>query len=125
MQRLELMFKKLESAGLAISPKKCVFGEKELDFLGYRVTKEGISPLPKKLEAIAKFPSPVKQKHLLGYLGALNYYRRSLPRIDNMNPAEILQPLYEAATKKTTKSFEATWKDSNLKEDFEKAKKLT
>ena len=112
MKTLTLMFQKLEAAGLAISPKKCVFGEPELDFLGYRVTKDGISPLPKKIEAIAKFPSPEKQKHLLGYLGALNYYRRSLPRMENKNPAEILQPLYLAATIKLApqQSFPQYWK---------------
>ena len=44
---LETMFKRLHEAGLAISLKKCVFGVESLDFLGYKVDKNGITPLEK------------------------------------------------------------------------------
>ena len=73
LKTLNTIFHRLNDAGLAISLKKCVFGAESLEFLGYKVDCSGITPLPKKLSAIANFPAPKKPKHLLGYLGALNY----------------------------------------------------
>ena len=35
------MFERLENNGLSINQKKCVFGRKELNFLGYRVNGSG------------------------------------------------------------------------------------
>ena len=58
---LKEIFRRLDKAGLAISKKKCISGVKELEFVGYRVNKSGIAPIQRKLEAIAKFPSPQKQ----------------------------------------------------------------
>lgn len=126
LKTIEELFRRLNEAGLAISPKKCLFGEKELDFVGYRVTNKGITPLPRKLEAIAKFPSPEKQKHLLGFLGAVAYYRRSLPIVNKVTPAEILQPLYNAATHKLKPGDKFTdwWRENNMEEHFVKAKLL-
>merc|ERR1712212_133356 len=98
MHTLQTLLYKLHEAGLAISLDKCIFGVDNLEFLGYRVDNKGITPLPKKLSAISNFPAPKKPKHLLGYLGALNYYRRCLPKTEGKTPAEILQPLYTAAT---------------------------
>ena len=49
---LEIMFKRLEEAGLAISPKKCLFGVEKLEFRGCAVACEGITPLSKSLDAI-------------------------------------------------------------------------
>ena len=100
MRMLEELFRRLDKAGLAISKKKCVFGVKELDFVGYKVIKFGIVPIPRKLEAIARFPAPQKQKQLLGFLGAINYYRRCLGNLAGESPATILQPLYAVATQK-------------------------
>ena len=97
-----------------------------MEFLGYKVDSTGITPLPKKLAAIANFPAPKKPKHLLGYLGALNYYRRCLPKTEGKTPAEILQPLYTAATTplppKTT--FVQYWKTNTLEKSFELSKKM-
>ena len=58
--------------------KKCEFEKEEIDFLGYRVSPDGIRPLPKKGEAISKFPDPKKQKDLLGFVWCLTYFRSSL-----------------------------------------------
>merc|ERR1712212_523629 len=126
MHTLQTLLYKLHEAGLAISLDKCIFGVDNLEFLGYKVDSKGITPLPKKLSAISNFPAPKKPKHLLGYLGALNYYRRCLPKTDGKTPAEILQPLYTAATKalppKTT--FVQHWNDNKLQESFELSKRM-
>jgi hypothetical protein len=34
--------------------QKCYFGEAKFDYLGYEITRDGIQPQPKKVEAILK-----------------------------------------------------------------------
>ena len=43
---------KLSDHELIINPTKCIFGASELDFLGYRVTAQGIRPLKDKVSAV-------------------------------------------------------------------------
>ena len=45
---------KLQANGLIVRPDKCVFGAQEVDFLGHRITANGILPLPSKVSAIKK-----------------------------------------------------------------------
>ena len=100
LRTIEEVFRKLSAAGLTLSLSKCEFGKTSLDYLGYSVSREGIKPIAKKVAAIQDFPEPSKQKQLLGFLGALNYYRRNLPKLDGQSAADVLRPLYQAATKK-------------------------
>ena len=131
---MEEVFKRLESAGLSVNLAKCKFGQESLDYLGFTIDRHGLKPIEKKVDAIQNFPPPQKQKQLLGFLGALNYYRTSLPSLDPLDsdqkprtPAEILDPLYKLATcdlpKKT--KFVDVWNNSvAVKEAFKNAKLL-
>ena len=76
MKDLERVFKILDDAGLTINRAKCVLAKPSLDFLGYRVTSTGITPLPERVEAISKVPPPTTVKELQAFLGMVNYYRR-------------------------------------------------
>ena len=60
LETIEEILRRLDEAGLTISIKKCSFGKESIDFLGYHVDAQGISPLPRKLKAIAEYPSPKK-----------------------------------------------------------------
>jgi hypothetical protein len=40
------LFLRLRDQGLVINLEKCVFGARTIDFLGHRVTAEGVMPLP-------------------------------------------------------------------------------
>ena len=119
IKTLEEVFKRLRDAGLSIAIDKCAFGKETIDYLGYNVSKAGIKPLQKKIKAIQELPTPSKQKELLHYLGAVNYFRSSLGYLPNpggkpRSAAEILQPLYTLATVKFGRgtTFEEIWKNS-------------
>ena len=130
-QTLAKVLQRLADAGLTLALDKCSFGQSSIDFLGFHVSSEGVTPIKQKLEAIAECTPPDTQKRLLGFLGAISYYRHCLPplEIDGQmkNAAEILQPLYTAATQKLPpkKSFKTFWtENSHLDGAFENAKKL-
>jgi len=52
---LKEVFKRLKKYGLSINVAKRVFAEHEVKYLGYKVTKNGISPLEKRVTAVIKF----------------------------------------------------------------------
>ena len=131
MEVLHKLFSRLEKFGLSLALDKCTFGKEEVNYLGYKVTSKGISPLKSKVEAVTKIPPPTNQKELLGFLGALNYFRSSLSGLKKdgkyHNAANLLQPLYSAATTvlPTKKHFQQVWDNSPiLKSAFQDAKQL-
>ena len=49
---------KCSLGGIVFNPKKFVFAEEEVDYLGFRLTKEGLKPTSEFLNNIRSFPSP-------------------------------------------------------------------
>ena len=50
--------------------EKCEFGNATINFLGHKVTADGFSPLPDRVEAIKQHPSP-NTMELQNFLGVL------------------------------------------------------
>lgn len=90
-RHLETLFDRLESYGLVVNPAKCLFAVKELEFLGHTISAAGSSPLPSKVEAVTKFPSPTTVKGMMEFCGMVNFYNRYIPRINI-----IMSPLFAA-----------------------------
>ena len=130
MSTLETIFQRLSSHGLTLAVDKCEFGQSTVEYLGYQVSSTGIRPLKRKIDAIERIPSPKTQKSLLHFLGALNYFRTSLSGLVKNgkyhNTANLLQPLYSAATvPMKANKFEEVWDSSPvLKQAFVDAKTL-
>ena len=91
MEDLKTVFKILADNGLVVQRSKCVLGKSSLEFLGYHVDANGVSPLPTRVEAIKEVPAPTTIKELQRFLGMVNYYRRFIRRA-----AHHLHPLFEA-----------------------------
>ena len=80
----------LERHGMVVNRAKCILAQPSVEFLGYLVDKDGIMPLPDRVEDIRKTPPPTTVKELQSFLGMINYYRRFLP-----NAAHHLTPLFD------------------------------
>ena len=65
----------------------------EIDFLGHRVNKDGIRPLPAKVKAIQTYPKPIDVKGLERFVGMINFYHSFIP-----HAALALQSLHQALT---------------------------
>ena len=49
---------------------KCTFGKEELvDYLGHKISKEGVQVDPSKIKAIMEWPKPDNISKLRGFLG--------------------------------------------------------
>ena len=59
----------LAKHNLKINLKKCSFFQKSVEFLGHRISKEGVKPLFDKVQAIREFPRPRSPKEVSSFLG--------------------------------------------------------
>ena len=75
LEKMEQVLGRLERAGFRANVRKCFFAEDELEYLGYLLTRHGIAPQPKKVEAIMRINPPKNVKQLRHFLGMVNYYR--------------------------------------------------
>jgi len=114
LQKLEQVFKRLKSAGLKINAKKSFFGKSELEYLGYWITREGIQPMPKKVQAILAIQPPKDKRQLRRFIGMINFYRDMW-----IQRSEILAPLTEL----TSKTAKWSWTERQEKA-FQTIKKV-
>ena len=94
LDMLEKTFSALQRAGLKINPKKCFLAQSSVRTLGFVLSAEGISPDPKNLEKIAKWPVPRDVKQIRQFVGLTSYYRSHIK-----NYAKISTPLTDLLIK--------------------------
>ena len=51
-----------------------------MEYLGVRVTRDGVKPINKKIEAIINMKPSTYQKEVRYFIDVINYYRNMLPR---------------------------------------------
>lgn len=73
---IKCIIKLLYDANMRLSREKSSFFQSSIEYLGFLVTKNGITTCNDKVEAINKFPTPKTVKELRSFLGLSNYYRR-------------------------------------------------
>lgn len=76
ISRLEEVLQLLAEAGLTLKLKKCYFFQKELDFLGFHVSGDGIRPGSRKTHAISNFPEPKNVHDVRRFIGLASFFRR-------------------------------------------------
>jgi len=91
-QALESVFLKFREHRLKFKPKKCELFRTEVDFLGRRVGRHGISIPEAKVKCVVEWPIPTTKTELESFLGFINYHRDFIP-----NLAEHASSLYYLA----------------------------
>ena len=69
LQNLQLVFERVQEAGLKLQPKKCAFLQTSVAYLGHILSKEGVSTNPAKVEKVATWPMPTNRKEVQRFLG--------------------------------------------------------
>ena len=73
---LDKVLQILQERGMTVSAEKCKFMLSELDYLGHKITQEGIKPKDDLVSAINKAAAPTDKDTLRSFLGLGEYYAR-------------------------------------------------
>ncbi|XP_054257498.1 uncharacterized protein K02A2.6-like [Macrosteles quadrilineatus] len=86
VSRLEQVLQRFQEYGVKVNDSKCKFLQPVVDYLGYRLSAEGISPREGLVEAIKDAPEPSSKEELRSYIGLINYYGRFISNLsDKLN----------------------------------------
>lgn len=88
LSRLRSVLQRIREAGLKLSPSKCFFLQRKVQYLGHIISSKGIQTDPQKIEKVKNWPTPKTVKELKSFLGFCGYYRRFI-----QNYSEITRPL--------------------------------
>jgi hypothetical protein len=85
---LRKVFTSVREAGITLKLSKCVFGQRQINFLGFRVGSGQLCAIESKVAAIQNIAEPTTLKALRSFLGVANYYKS---HIDHFS--EVCVPL--------------------------------
>ena len=89
-ERLGIVFDRFRQSNLKLKPKKCRFLQRSIEFLGHKVSEEGITVKDDHITAVTTWPVPTNVKQLQTFLGFTNFFRRYIKGY-----AGLVQPLLE------------------------------
>ena len=93
---LREVFVRFRQHNLKFKARKCRFFRQEVEFLGKKVSGDGITISPDKLEAVKEWPIPQKSKQLLSFLSFMKYHCSHITSF-----ARVAADLYELVHAKT------------------------
>jgi len=96
-------------ANRQLRPGKCVFADPQVQYLGFVLSQDGITPSPEKVKTMRQYPAPKNVKKVRSFLELASFYRKLIT-----NFAEIGKPM----TVLTCKGQEFTW-GPNQQEAFQ------
>jgi hypothetical protein len=114
LEKNECVLKILSDKGLRVNAEKSTFCAHEIKYPRYSISKSGIQPIPKKVEAIKNTVNPTTRKEFRRFIGMVNYCHDMWVR-----RTEPLAP----STSMTSKNVKFNWTDKRRKA-FENMKKI-
>ena len=94
LEKLEQVLVRLKSAGLKVNAQKSFFGQSQLEYLGYWITRDGICRYQRKCKRSEILMTPKTRKELRRFIGMVNYYRDMW-----IHRSDILAPLTALTSK--------------------------
>ena len=75
-EHLNIVFQRIQEAGLTLRGKKCHIGMDKVFSLGHTFSGAGVMPDPGKVKAVQEWPTPHDVLSVRQFLGLASYYRR-------------------------------------------------
>jgi len=76
VEQVRQVLANLREAGLYLKLSKCFFHVREINFLGFMISSEGVSMEVSRVETILSWPKPTNRVEIQAFLGFVNFYRR-------------------------------------------------
>ena len=94
VRHLDAVLQRLSDHKLFAKASKCEIAQKTTEFVGHKVTPEGISPMDAKVKAINDWRELDSVSDVRSFLGMASFYRKFVPQF-----AKICGPLHELTKK--------------------------
>ena len=98
--KLIKLFERCREKGIKLNKDKVVLRQKEVTFLGHKISDKGLMADPLKVETIVKMEAPKDVTGVQRLSGMVNYLSRYLPKL-----SDVMEPI----RKLTHKDVEWTW----------------
>ena len=79
MTKVREILKVLDLANLQIMADSCKIAHNQIEWLGFKLTNSGVSPVNNKVQGITKRLRPSSLKELRSYLGAVIHLNKFIP----------------------------------------------
>lgn len=79
LNNLKWVFDQCDKRGVKLKRSKCKLFAREVEFLGFLISHNKISPVPNKYDPVA-LKQPKNKKEVLSVLGAFNHYSRFIDK---------------------------------------------
>ena len=96
IKHVRRVLERLREAKLYLKLSKCVFHAREINYLGFLISPDGISVDRSRVETILSWPEPKNIHDIQSFIGFANFYRRFIK-----NFAKISVPLTDMLKKPT------------------------
>jgi hypothetical protein len=94
IKNLKAVLKRFEAAGLTLRKEKCIFFSKEVKYLGFIISENGVRADTDKVKPILELPAPENTTTLKSFLGMVNFYSKFINGF-----TDILTPMYKLLKK--------------------------
>ena len=81
---LSAVLQRAEDLGITFNREKCEFGVDEIDFYGYRFTKDGLKPTIEKVKAVRDSKRPETKEAVKSFLGMVGYLSKFIDRYSSI-----------------------------------------
>ncbi|CAL4193977.1 unnamed protein product, partial [Meganyctiphanes norvegica] len=72
--------------GIILNPKKFKFAKDEVEFAGFNISRDSISPIPTFLKAVKNFPQPKNITDIRSWFGLVNQAAYTFSKCSVMEP---------------------------------------
>ena len=96
LENLEAVLTRLEETGLRLKRDTCAFLLPTVEYVGHKITAQGLQPTLDKVKAVQNAPAPQEVSQLKSFIGLVNYYGKFLSDLSS-----VLAPLYRLFQKGT------------------------
>ena len=81
LEKVREVMRILDQVILQLKAEKCVIAQESIEWLGYKLTRTGISPNNTKSQGISEILRPTNLKQLRSFLGAVSQFNKFIPNL--------------------------------------------